>query len=367
MAQPYPVFISGTEGYQSFRIPALVQLPDHSLLAFCEGRVKGSADFGNIDIVLKRSKDGGKTWSRLQVVVNNDSLQAGNPAPVLDETDPRYPGGRLFLFYNTGNKSEGEVRQGKGIREVWYISSTDGGQHWSDPVNITLMVHRPNRPDYNPAYHFPEDWRSYANAPGHALQFRSGRYKGRIYVAANHSVGPPKPQFRDYAAHGFYTDDHGEHFSLSQTVPFAGSNESTAAELPGGRLLFNSRNQSGDPRQRIISLSSDGGQTWDSTYCDPQLPDPVCEGSLNSRLQGHKVLVVFSNPVSTTRRDSLSIRISYDGGRTWPLKKLVEAGPEGRSADFTAYSDLLILSRRSAGILYERNGYREIVFNRVRW
>ncbi|MEI6585681.1 MAG: sialidase family protein, partial [Sediminibacterium sp.] len=180
------VFTSGTEGYQSFRIPAIVSF-QKTLLAFAEGRVKGAADFGDINIVLKKSTDNGKTWSDLSVVASNGHLQAGNPAPVVDLTDPNYPNGRIFLFYNTGNQSEGDIRKGKGLREVWYKTSIDAGNTWSDSVNITLQVHRPNQPASNPVYHFSEDWRSYANTPGHAMQFDEGKYKGRIFVAANHS------------------------------------------------------------------------------------------------------------------------------------------------------------------------------------
>jgi sialidase-1 len=124
-----PVFISGEEGHKSYRIPAIISLPAGNLLAFCEGRVKGSGDFGDINIVLKKSNDRGKTWSALQTIVDADSLQAGNPAPVVDLTDPQYPKGRIFLFYNTGNNHEGEVRKGKGLREVWYKTSIDGGQN----------------------------------------------------------------------------------------------------------------------------------------------------------------------------------------------------------------------------------------------
>jgi sialidase-1 len=108
-----PVYFSETEGYKSFRIPAIVKAKNGELLAFCEGRVNGGGDFGNIKIVLKRSSDNGKTWSPLQIVASNDTLQAGNPAPVVDFTDVRYPQGRFFLFYNTGNgHAERERPQG---------------------------------------------------------------------------------------------------------------------------------------------------------------------------------------------------------------------------------------------------------------
>ncbi|MGN6195245.1 MAG: sialidase family protein, partial [Ginsengibacter sp.] len=233
-----PVYISGAEGYKSFRIPAIIKVPNGDLLAFCEGRVHGAGDFGDIKIVLKRSSDHGKTWSRLQIVASNDSLQAGNPAPVVDYTDPRFPKGRIFLFYNTGNGHEMELRKGKGHRDVLYKTSTDNGKTWSDATDITLQVNRINQPDVNPLWNFKEDWRTYANTPGHALQFDEGKYKGRIYVAANHSSGDPKPELRDYQAHGYYTDDHGATFHLSETVPFEGSNESTAAQLTNNSLMM---------------------------------------------------------------------------------------------------------------------------------
>ena len=115
-----PVFVSGTEGHKSYRIPAIISLPNGDLLAFAEGRVHGAGDFGDIEIVMKRSRDKGKTWGALQTIVDYDSMQAGNPAPVVDLTDPLYPHGRIFLFYNTGNNHEGEIRKGHGLREVWY-------------------------------------------------------------------------------------------------------------------------------------------------------------------------------------------------------------------------------------------------------
>ncbi|MBV8252173.1 MAG: exo-alpha-sialidase [Chitinophaga sp.] len=358
------VYKSDTEGFKSFRIPAIVSMPDGTLLAFAEGRVQHAGDFGDIKIVLKTSKDNGATWSSLQVVAENDSLQAGNPAPVVDLTDPAYPKGRIFLFYNTGNNQEGEIRKGHGLREVWYVTSTDGGTSWSAPVNITTQVHRPKQPQVNPAYHFPEDWRSYANTPGHAMQFSKGKYRGRIYVAANHSVGNPQVDFTDYAAHGFYTDDHGKTFQLSATVPVPGSNECTAAELSGGRLLLNARNQQGDKRMRIVAISNDGGATWNSTTYDNRLPDPVCEGSiLNIGWKKGKAILAFSNAADTVQRNHLTIRISSPDAKDWPVAIPVAA--TDKKGDYTAYSDLVLTMNKRIGILYEKNGYNEIVFEAV--
>lgn len=362
-----PVFVSGMEGHKSYRIPAIIAAPNGDLLAFCEGRVNDAGDFGDINIVLKRSGDKGKTWSDLQTVVDVNSLQAGNPAPVVDLTDPRYPAGRIFLFYNTGNNHEGEVRKGHGLREVWYKTSVDNGYTWSEPVNITTQVHRPHQPAANPSYNFKEDWRSYANTPGHAMQFESGEYKGRIFVAANHSAGDPQAGATDYAAHGFYTDDHGSTFHISETVAVPGSNESTAAELSGSKLMMNSRNQQGHIRARIVSVSSDGGATWDTTYYDHRLIDPVNEGSmLTVDSQNGKNIIAFCNAADTARRDNLTLRISYDDGKTWRKSFVVDKSEDGKG-DYTAYSDIVKISKNTIGILYEKNGYKEIVFTTVQW
>ena len=366
--QEVPVFVSGEDGHKSYRIPAIIGLPDGKLLAFCEGRVNNAGDFGDINIVLKTSTDGGSSWSALQTVVDYDQLQAGNPAPVVDLLDPAYPAGRIFLFYNTGNNHEGEVRKGNGLREVWYISSIDGGKTWSEAVNITLQTHRPNQPALNPSYTFKEDWRSYANTPGHAMQLTSGPHKGRIFVAANHSSGAPQKQAEDYQAHGFFTDDHGENFQLGETLSIPGSNESMAAEISGGRLLFNARNQKGDIRARIVATSSNGGQNWDTTYFDAQLPDPVCQGSiLTIGKKKKKNILAFCNAADEKRRDNLTLRISYDDGKTWSRSLLVHKGSDPKQADPAAYSDIVLVNKKTIGVLYEKNGYSTIHFKAMRW
>lgn len=367
MAQtaPVTVFESGKEGHKSYRIPAIVALKNGTLLAFAEGRVNNAGDFGDINIVLKRSTDGGKTWTNLQTIVDYDQLQAGNPAPVVDLTDPMYPQGRVFLFYNTGNNHEGEVRKGKGLREVWYKTSTDGGITWSEAVNITTQTHRPKQPATNAAYNFSEDWRSYANTPGHAMQFSTGVYKGRIFVAANHSAGEPLHHFEDYKAHGFYTDDHGKTFQLSETVDRVGGNEAMATQISGDRLMMNIRNQKGDVRARLIAISKDGGAKWDSVYFDNNLPDPVCQGSIVTlgKKKG-KHIVAFCNAADTKSRDNLTLRISYDDGFTWAKSMVIDATGK---RDNAAYSDIVPLPKKQIGILYEKDNYASIIFTVVKW
>ena len=364
--QNIPVFESGKDGHKSYRIPAIIKLNNGHLLAFAEGRVQGASDFGDVNIVLKISTDNGRTWGSIKTIVDYDTLQAGNPAPVVDLTDPAYTTGRIFLFYNTGNKHESDVRNGNGLREVWYKTSTNGGINWSEAVNITLQTHRPKLPQINPAYNFTDDWRSYANTPGHAMQFETGKYKGRIYIAANHSEGGIQNESMDYIAHGFYTDDHGKTFHISNNVNLPGGNENMAAELSDGRIMLNIRNQRGDVRARYIAISSNGGQSWDTSYFDKNLPDPVCQGSLLTIGKKRKQnILAFSNAADEKRRDNLTLRISFDDGKTWKKNFVIYKNPS--QPDAAAYSDIVKLSGKKIGVLYEKDNYSKIVFTVVKW
>lgn len=359
------VFKNGNDGYQCYRIPAIVKAPNGELLAFCEARKHNCGDHGNVRIVMKRSSDNGKTWGSLQIVAQNDTFQAGNPAPVYDLLDKKYRNGRLFLCYNTGsNASEQDVREGKAIREVWYKTSVDNGKTWSKPVNITPSVHlgyrmsdignQPKSETPNPKSE--GDWRSYANTPGHALQLTKGKWKGRIFIPANHSEGVPKAHFKDYFAHGFYSDNHGKTWQLTPSVHFASSNESTAAELSNGGILMNIRNQSGEGKFRLLAFSKNAGAKWDTAYLEKQLPDPVCEGSMiNFTNNKGQNILLFSNLNHSTKRENLTLYASYDEGKTWRNVAVIYEGS-------AAYSDLVIQNDNRIGILYEKDNYTKIVY-----
>ena len=367
-AQETLVFKGGEEGHAIYRIPASIDLPNGDLLAFAEGRVHGSDDFGDVNLVMKRSSDQGKSWSKIQTLMDYDSLQAGNPAPVVDLFDPNHPQGVVYLFYNTGNNHEYDIRMNRGVREVWVMKSFDLGKTWEIPENITQQVHKPNNPEFNPQYRNPADWRHYANTPGHAFQFKSGKYQGRIYVAANHSVGNPQENFAEYQAHGFFTDDHGKSFHLSESIEIPGSNESIAAELSADRMIMSIRNQKGDIRNRILAYSSDGGQSWDEVYFDENLPDPVCQGSvLDLGVLNGKTILAHSNNANEKDRNQLTVKISFDEGKTWELTIPIDYTGDSSKLPWTAYSDLVRLGENTLGILYERDNYREIIFKQVNW
>jgi sialidase-1 len=344
-----PVFENGVGGYACYRIPAIIKAPNGDLLAFAEARKSNCTDFGDIDIVMKRSTDYGKTWSDLKPVVDNKFLKAGNPTPVVDNQDQNFPMGRTFLLYNTATTSESDARKGVGVREVWVTRSSDHGKTWDEPVNISTSVHKPLAPSFNPAYNFPEDWRTNALAPGHAFQFVSGKHKGRIFVPANHSVGSNNDNrsFNDFRAHCFYSDDHGATWQLGADVPIPGGNESTAAELEDGGVVQNIRYQNRREGHRILAFSSSGGEAWDTVYIAKELPDPACQGSMISFKHKGEHILLFSNPSSQTKRERLTIRASMDNGQSWPLSFLVDPGP-------SAYSDIVYVRPREIGVLYEK-------------
>lgn len=344
------VFTNGEGGYACYRIPALISTPQGTLMAFAEGRKTGCSDFGNVDLLLKTSRDNGLHWSEAKVVAEFDSLQAGNPAPVVDRFDPNYPEGRVFLFYNTGDASENDVRQGKGIREVYYITSKDEGKNWSEPINITHQVHF-NKTSGEAS----QDWRTHATTPGHAFQFKYPPYQGRIYIPANHSQGPPQEGFNEYRAYGFFTDDHGQTFKVSPDLQTPSSNEAIGVELPTGQLMLNIREQNGATRTRLIALSNSGGEHWDTEYFDKALISPVCQSSLLV-FEGLKdTLLLYSGPNSKTQREKMTIKASQDEGKTWTTQKEIYSGT-------SAYSDLVQIDLNSIGLLYEKEG-KGLYFN----
>lgn len=128
------------------------------------------------------------------------------------------------------------------------------------------------------------------------------------------------------------------------------------------------RNQRGDIRSRLLAYSSDGGSHWDSIYFESQLPDPVCQASILTL--GYKngvAILAHCNPAHPQRRDNLTLRLSFDEGKTWSISQLIDASPDQQQRNWTAYSDLVAVDRKNLGILYERDNYSEIVFTTIQW
>ncbi|ELS52758.1 sialidase family protein [Streptomyces viridochromogenes] len=351
MSESSVPFRAGREGYASFRIPAVVVSRPGTVLAFCEGRVDSARDHGHIDIVLKRSTDGGRTWGPLQVAADNNWHLADNPAPVVLDT------GRILLVYirNHATATEGAILRGEVSdadgRRIWVRHSDDDGLTWSSSKEITAQVKRPG-------------WRWYATTPGHAIQLSTGR----VVVPANHTIPPTGTdtgtEARYNSGHCLLSDDRGANWYLGyldeNTDGYVNVNETTAAELPDGRVYFNTRNDSPSPGNRADAHSADGGKTLVKPF-RPQagLSAPICEGSV-LQLRDPDVLL-FSGPADPAARALMTVRASTDGGTTWRPVHTVDGLP-------AAYSDLVRIDARTVGLLYETGDfgpYETITFRRV--
>ncbi len=318
------LFVSGEDGYHTYRIPAMVVTTQGTLLAFCEGRKHSGSDAGNIDIVLKRSTDGGKTWGPMHVLVDDGPHTAGNPAPVVDQST-----GTIWLPFtkNLGNKGLRVIEQGKAPRTAWITHSTDDGKTWADPVEITDAVKK-------------EHWRWYATGPCHGIQLNSGR----LLIPCDHSN-------HDYGGHKFcshviYSDDHGKSWQIGGIVR-GGVNECVAVQLTDGRVYLNMRCYQGKHR-RAVAWSDDGGETFGEAKLDPALIEPVCQASAILLTDGKRYdreRVLFSNPAGE-QRERMTVRMSYDGCKTWPISKVLHHGP-------SAYSDLCVLDDHTICCFYE--------------
>ena len=157
-----------------------------------------------------------------------------------------------------------------------------------------------------------------------------------------------------------------KHSGLGASIRVPGSNESMAVELGDGRLMMNSRNQKGDIKARIVSISNDGGTSWDTSYFDKNLPDPVCQGSIvGIGRKKSKAILAFCNAADTSQRNNLMLRISFDDGKTWNKHYLIYKRDE--PGDNAAYSDIIPISNTEVGILYEKDNYSKLVFTTVKW
>jgi sialidase-1 len=327
------VFASGTQGYHTYRIPAVVLSTKGTLLAFCEGRKTSSSDAGDIDLVLRRSMDGGKNWARMQLVCEEGGtakITIGNPCPVVDRQT-----GTIWLPLCRNND------------RVFITKSTDDGQTWAPPVEITKEVKKP-------------DWEWYATGPGHGIQLSTGR----LLIPCDHRLrGISGGEKVAGHSHVFYSDDRGETWKLGG-VTESGMNECQAVELADGSILLSMRQYLG-PKQRAFATSRDGGLSWSKPALQPQVYCPVCQSSIQrlSLPPSGKNRILYSGP-GGPGRTHMTVRLSGDEGRapsagwSWPVARVLHAGP-------AAYSDLVVLPGGSIGCLYERGekrAYEKITF-----
>ena len=325
------LFVSGTDGYHTFRLPALVVAPDGDLLAICEGRRKGPGDHGDLSLVFKRSTNNGEAWGPLQYIYGESTedrdVTIGNPCPVVDRET-----GTIWLPFCRENV------------DVLMTRSDDNGHTWSDPVDITAQVKEP-------------EWDWYATGPGNGIQIEEGPYRGRLVIPCDHDE--LRNGRRIMCSQAIFSDDHGDTWTLGRTIG-PHTDECQVVELPGGTLMMNIRNYWGRTGNRPdlascreIAYSEDGGETWQDIRFDNTLIEPLCQASIikhtgeSGKSAGEgSPLLVYSNPADQSERCRMTVRLSRDQGRTWFAEKLVHEGP-------SAYSSLVSLPDGSIGLLFE--------------
>ncbi len=330
------VFVSGQEGYHTYRIPSVVITLRGTLIAFAEARTTQN-DHAQNDLVLKTSKDRGKSWSDIKVLAQAGEASLNNPQAVVLNN------GRVLVIYQKYPPEGGEhfVKsgyEGDDICRTFLVHSDDEGQTWSAPREITRSVKRPTYAT------------STAAGPGIGIQIQNGPYKGRVIMPFNQ--GP----YGRWMAYTAYSDDNGQSWNYGEVAfPLVEgmANEVQVVERMDGSLLLNARSM-GAGKYRKVATSADGGQNWSGFQNDSTLIESRCQASI-IRHSWEPSIIAFANPATQEGRHTGTIRLSYDEGKTWPDSKLVYA-------ESFAYSCLVSLSEDRLGLLFEADNYGRIVF-----
>ncbi len=332
---------AGDDGSAAFRIPGLVTTARGTLLAVYDVRYNNSKDLQeHIDIGLSRSVDGGRTWQRMRLPLCfgcHDGLPAaqngaGDPAILYDPVTHRawvvaawcHGMGNRMAWHSSKSGMEPHV-----TGQLVMAYSDDDGKTWSEPINVTRQVKRP-------------EWNFLLQGPGRGIAMKNGT----IVFAAQYIDAERMPH-----ACILYSDDHGRNWRLHEGAR-SNTTEAQVAELPSGDLMLNMRDNRGG--SRAVSVTSDMGRTWtEHPSSRKALREPVCMASLISvaaddNISGRDILL-FSNPDCDNARRDITVKISFDGGATWPEenKVLLDAG------DGWGYSCLTMIDRETVGILYE--------------
>lgn len=319
------VFKGGDFGSKFYRIPAIVTAKDGSLVAVADRRIESNADLPNpIDVVARRSTDGGKTWSDYIMVAEHDSIGgAGDAAVVVDQNT-----GDLLAIYSHGNGLWQDSPA-----QITVSRSRDNGQTWGEALNINPQILTTDSLGEQPI----KTTSAFATS-GRALQLKDGRI---MFALVTRQAGVEK--FKVYAV---YSDDGGKTWQVSKEPATVDGDESKIVELNDGTLIMSVRNRWRDKlfdNHRIFTYSTDRGETWSEPVV-ADLIDPACNGDIITYGDGEIVLQTL--PDSPNKRDNVSIFISRDNGKTFPEKHLVYEGP-------SAYSSITVLPNGDLGVLNE--------------
>ncbi|MBS0591192.1 MAG: exo-alpha-sialidase [Proteobacteria bacterium] len=328
---------AGEAGVDTYRIPALAVTRAGTLLASYDARWDSSKDLpGNIDILLRRSLDNGRSWNAPQRIVHYGNGVGGGDSSLLVDRDT----GRVFLFFTYAPRGVGlaNAQAGNALDSITtmhprYMWSDDDGLSWQGPRDLIADIKNPT-------------WAGMFAGSGHGIQLSSDRIaRGRLiqpYVFRGDN---------GLNAVNAYSDDHGATWRMGAPIG-GGLDESKAVELADGTVMQNIRSSDARVHARLVARSQDGGIHFDAAQPDAQLPDPhdngdiirVAPDAMPDSAQAHWLL--FSNNADAHERRKLTVRLSCDEGRTWNAGRLFVAGE-------SMYSVLARLPDGSFGLFYE--------------
>jgi sialidase-1 len=329
------LFRAGDQGIALYRIPGIVVTAKGTVLAYCEARRNSRSDWGEIEVHLRRSTDGGVSWSPAQRIAHHGERIRGSSGKAADDEQQTVNNPVAIVDRISGSV---EFLYCVNYARCFSIRSLDDGVSWSDPIEITATFEA-FRPQCN--------WKVLATGPGHGIQLSSGRLLVPVWLA----YGGVRDHHPSVTA-TIYSDDHGVTWkagdvAIPDTAEFNDPNETIAAELSDGRVLLVARSES-LPNRKLLLTSPDGASNWTPPRFQPELLEPICMAGLLA-VPGRPGTLLFSNPAtvgldeqgrerpnSRGKREKLTIRLSTDNGATWPASRVLEPGK-------SAYSDLAAL------------------------
>jgi sialidase-1 len=354
------LFAAGVGGYALYRIPGVVATKRGTLLAYCEARAGERGDWGAIDILLRRSADGGRTWDAPRKVAAVEGPKSKNPAALAQQlADPEAVTYNNPVAIADGRSGAVHFLFCLEYARCFYLRSDDDGRTFSEPVEITATFDQ-----FKPEY----DWKVLATGPGHGIRMGSGRLVVPVWLSTGTGGHAHRPSWVSVV----YSDDAGRtwrrrEFAARHSEEIVNPSETAAVELNDGRVMLNIRSES-KAHRRAISFSRDGATGWTRPVFDPALSEPVCFGALARIKAGDKSRILFINPDNlyssrlkasvegaaqagaAADRRNLTVRLSYDEARTWPVSKVVEPG-------YAGYADIAFSPRHgSIYAFYERGG-----------
>jgi sialidase-1 len=307
-----------------YRIPAITTAPNGDVIVAIDERVPSCGDLkwsADINIVIRRSTDHGKTWTLIERVIDFPlGKSASDPSMIVDKVT-----GEIFMFYNYM-----DLENEKDVYYLHVIKSKDNGKTWSKPIDITSQI---AKPEWHNNFKFITS--------GRGIQTSSGKL---LHCMVNLNNG----------MHVFGSDDHGKSWKLYD-VPIKPANESKIVELHDGRWMINSR--ANNKGIRYVHISDDEGKTWE-THAEEALIDPSCNASIiqyDFKKKKKGTPLIFSNANDAEKRENMTVRISFDNGKTWSKGKTIYKGG-------SAYSTLTVLANGDIAICFEKDDYKENVF-----